>query len=291
MTDESPTIPEGINSWTCYKHPKKNCGVRCNRCERPICADCMISAPVGFQCRECVNAAPPVMSIRSLPINRPLVTLTIIVVAVVAFLPSLAGGSNIINGNNKLAEDLALFGPLVAEGEWWRLMTSGFVHYGLMHLGFNMAILYQLGSQLEPVLGRFRFLLVYLAGLIGGSLGALVLSPLALTGGASGAVFGLMGATLVLLQSQGRDLRQSGLVTLLVVNLVITFVVPGISIGGHLGGLGGGALAGWLMVAGKAETLKVKRSLGPAELVGIAMVLVLMAGTFVGAIFISSNPL
>ncbi len=226
------------------------------------------------------------MSIHSLPVNRPLVTLTIIGVAVLAFLPSLANGSGMLDGSNALAEDLALFGPLVAFGEWWRLLTSGFVHYGLMHLLFNMAILYQLGSQLEPALGRFRFGLIYVAGLLGGSLGALALSPLALTGGASGAVFGLMAASLVVLHSRGANLRQSGLPTLLVVNLLITFVVPGISIGGHLGGLVGGGLAGWLIMAGSTESVGSARA-GSARLFSAGTVLVLIAALFVGSLVIA----
>lgn len=265
--------------------------MRCNRCERPICPECMISAPVGFQCPPCVKAAPPVVSIHTLPIYRPLVTIAIIVAAVVAFLPSLGSGSGMLDGGGSLAERLALFGPYVAEGEWWRLFTSGFVHYGLMHLVFNMAILYQLGSQIEPVLGRFRFALVYVAGLLGGSLGALVLDPLALTGGASGAVFGLMAASLVVLHTRGANLRQSGLPTLLVVNLLITFVVPGISIGGHLGGLTGGGLAGALMMVGAVEGSGSDRTTSSVELVRSATVLVLIGSLLFTCLAVASNPL
>ncbi len=193
-------------------------------------------------------------------------------------------------GSNALAEDLALFGPLVALGEWWRLFTSGFVHYGLMHLLFNMAILYQLGSQLEPALGRFRFGLIYVAGLLGGSLGALALSPLALTGGASGAVFGLMAASLVVLHSHGANLRQSGLPTLLIVNLLITFVVPGISIGGHLGGLVGGGLAGWLIMAGVGDS-RAAVATGSAASLRLATLFALIVALFFGSLAIASNSL
>ncbi len=249
----------------------------------------MISAPVGFQCPECVRAAPPVRTIHTLARWRPQVTIGIIALAVVAFLPSLAGGSNILDAGGSVEERLALFGPAVAEGEWWRLFTSGFVHYGLMHLGFNMAILHQLGTRIEHALGRFRFALVFVASLLGGSLGALVLDPLALTGGASGAVFGLMAASLVVLQTRGANLRQSGLPALLVVNLLITFVVPGISIGGHLGGLAGGGLAGALMMVG--EIADTGRRTSSVELARVAVVLVFVATLFFACLAVASNPL
>lgn len=231
------------------------------------------------------------LTIHALASRRPHVTIGIIVLAVVAFLPSLAGGSKLLEGGGSIEERLALFGPAVAEGEWWRLFTSGFVHYGLMHLGFNMAILYQLGTQIEHVLGPFRFALVFVAGLLGGSLGALVLDPLALTGGASGAVFGLMAASLVVLHTRGANLRQSGLPTLLVVNLLITFVVPGISIGGHLGGLAGGGLAGALMMVGATEGTVAGGRASSVELARTAVVLVLVGTLLFACLAVASNPL
>ncbi len=265
-------VPAGGDSarvvWDCYRHPGRESGVRCRRCERPICPDCMITAPVGFQCRECVRQAPPVQSLRSLA-TRPVVTYALIAVSVAAFVPSLGAGAG--PGSNPLAVDFALYGPAVAAGEWWRLVTSGFLHYGFIHLAFNMIILVQLGAMLEPTLGRLRFGVLYATALLGGSFGALLLQPGARTAGASGAVFGLMGAAVVGMRRRGVDPMQSGIGGLLAINLVLTFLIPGISIGGHLGGLAGGAAAGALLFASDDRD-RAKRSAGVAGCVVLACV-------------------
>jgi membrane associated rhomboid family serine protease len=133
--------------------------------------------------------------------------------------------------------------------EWYRLVTSGFLHFGLIHLGFNMYFLYVLGNLMEPQLGRLRFLGVYLASLLGGSAGVLLLGGGTITAGASGAVFGLLGVTAVGLWQQGINPFRTQIGTLLLLNLGITFFVPGISIGGHLGGLIAGAACGFVMLA------------------------------------------
>jgi membrane associated rhomboid family serine protease len=240
---------EHDQSWGCYRHPYEEAGVRCTRCDRPICPKCMITAPVGFQCPECVKGAPPVR--RYSEIRRPTsqqlaVTFGLIAVNVALYLPTLSGGGAVGRGSNDLTARLALYGPAVADGEWYRLITSGFLHYGLLHIGFNMFILYQLGLLLEPAFGRVRFGLLYLAALLGGSVGALLLSPTSLTAGASGAVFGCMGAVVVALRRRGVGILQSNIGMLLVINLVLSFR-PGISIGGHLGGLAAGAVAGFAL--------------------------------------------
>ena len=237
--------------WGCYRHPYEEAGVKCTRCDRPICPKCMITAPVGFQCPECVKGAPPVRrysEMRSVSRQDIAVTVALIAINVVVFIPSLTGGAVAGRGSsNELALDYALFGPAVAAGEWYRLITAGFLHYGLLHVGFNMWILYQLGQQLEPSLGRVRFGLLYLTALLGGSVGALLISPNALTAGASGAVFGLMGAVAMQLRSRGINVLQTSIGSLLIMNLVLTFAISGISIGGHLGGLAAGAIAGFLL--------------------------------------------
>ena len=137
-------------------------------------------------------------------------------------------------------ENGALFGPLVAAGDWWRLITAAFLHYGPFHLGLNMLALWWFGAPLEETLGRGRFLLLYLVSGLAGSAGALIASPQAVTVGASGAIFGILGAALVL-ERQGTPVF-GGALTLIVINLAFTFAVPNISIGGHLGGLAGGIL-------------------------------------------------
>lgn len=245
----SEAAADDPSTWRCYRHPDRDGAVRCRRCERPICTDDMIQAPVGFQCPECVRGAGmQVKTMRDLRPSRPLVTTVLIAISVLAFLPSLAGGAAMSRGSGTFVRDFALFGPAVAVGEWWRIYTSAFLHAGLLHLGFNMYLLWMLGGMLEPALGRVRFLLVAYTALVGGSLGVLLLQPNALTVGASGVVFGLMGAAFLSMRKRGVDPMQSGIGGLILLNLLITFVVPGISIGGHLGGLAGGAVAGALLL-------------------------------------------
>ena len=240
--------------WACYRHPDRRGGVRCSRCERAICPACMITAPVGFQCPSCVKGGPQVRNLRSL-VGPPRLTQAIVAVnvtvAVLALVEAAREGrtASLLGGGNALAREYALNGGAVAAGEWWRLLTSGFLHYGLVHLGFNMVVLLQLGALLEPALGRVRLAVLYVTALLGGALGVLLLDPGALTAGASGAVFGLMGAAVVGLRARGADPMASGLPMLLGINLLLTFAVPGISIGGHVGGLVGGAAGGVLLFA------------------------------------------
>lgn len=199
----------------------------------------MITAPVGFQCPECVRQAPPVRSLRSLRAD-PVVTIGLVAANAAVFVATL--------GRPELLDRFGLYGPAVSDGEWWRLVTSGFVHVNLMHAGFNCLLLYQLGLLLEPALGRFRFALLYAVSLLGGSVGVLMLDPNALSVGASGAVFGLLAAAVVGLRQRGINPMQTGLGGLLVLNLILTFAVPGISVGAHLGGLVTGAAVGALLL-------------------------------------------
>ena len=181
----------------------------------------------------------------------PPVTKAIIVINAAVFVLTAISAGNLSGEGGDLQAKLALFGPDIQYGHWWelyRLVTAGFVHFGLIHLAFNMVILYRFGEMLEPALGPVRFVGLYLAALLTGSFGALALSPHAFTGGASGAVFGLVAAAAIGLHQRGVNVWQSGVGGLIVVNLAITFIVPGISIGGHLGGLAGGFLVGAFML-------------------------------------------
>ncbi len=135
------------------------------------------------------------------------------------------------------------------QGEWYRLISCGFVHFGLFHVAMNMILAYQLGQMFEPRIGSLHFGLLYFASLLGGSVGALVLSPDAVTGGASGAVFGLMAAAIVGMRHEGLNPMRSGLGVTFVINLVITLTIPGISIGGHFGGAAIGAICGAVVLA------------------------------------------
>ncbi len=166
--------------------------------------------------------------------------------------------------------DFALFGPSVAEGEWYRLVTSGFLHVSIIHIGFNMFLLLFLGRLLEPALGTPRFLVLYLASLLAGSFGALIVEPNALTVGASGAVFGLAGATVVIARGRGMDALAGEIGFLIVFNLVWSFIGPNISVGGHVGGLIGGAICALIVIAGEKGVFG--RSRRPLEIAGMVAV-------------------
>ncbi len=179
----------------------------------------------------------------------PRVTYALIAINVAVFL---AESNFTLNGQptGKVYEEGALFGSLrgvptlgVAHGQWWRIITSGFMHENLIHIGFNMWVLYYLGMMLEPAIGHLKFGTIYVVSLLTGSFGALLVTPHSPTVGASGAIFGLMGAAAVEMRARQIPIMQSGVGALILINLVISFTLPGISWGGHIGGLIGGAVA------------------------------------------------
>ncbi|HEV2062783.1 MAG TPA: rhomboid family intramembrane serine protease [Solirubrobacteraceae bacterium] len=231
----------------CYRHPDRETGVSCSSCGRPICPECMTATQVGMRCPECASQRTPVRTMASLRAD-PTLTYVLVGINVLVFLGSMFGGGGLVGGGiSPLDVEGALVGDEVAAGELWRLVTGGFLHAGIAHLFLNMFLLYILGGMLEPAIGRLRFGVIYFVSLLCGSFGALLLSPAAFTRGASGAVFGLMAATFVVMRTRGIDPMQSGIGPLILLNLVITFLLPGISIGGHIGGLVGGGLAALLM--------------------------------------------
>jgi membrane associated rhomboid family serine protease len=233
----------GTATQTCYRHPNRVTGVSCSSCGRPICPDCMTPTPVGMRCPECAKQRTKVHNMSTVR-GEPRVTVAIIIVCVLAFLGSGSFGLG-SSGGSRLLNDFALFGPAIdANNEYWRLITGGFLHAGLLHIAFNMYLLWILGNMLEPTLGSGRFAALYFTALLWGSFGALLLTPDAVTVGASGAVFGLMGAAAVELRSRGINPFQTDIGMLILFNLALSFVLSGISIGGHIGGLIGGALAG-----------------------------------------------
>jgi len=266
----------------CYRHPDVETRVSCSSCDRPICPDCMTPTPVGMRCPECsrertrVTSGPAAVSAA----NRAPATFALIVICVGVYLLEIASGSGGLNSTaNSLITNFGLLGAGVADGELYRLITGGFLHAGLMHLGFNMFALYILGRVLEPSIGTPRFLAVYFASLLAGSFGAILLSgSFVLTVGASGAVFGIFGATFVLARGRGMNTMAREIGVILGINLLITFAIPGISIGGHLGGLIGGVLCGMLIVAGERGRLgENSKLLEYGALGAIAVVSVLAA--------------
>lgn len=235
----------------CYRHPDRETLVSCSSCERPICTSCMTQAAVGVRCPECAGGGGRrgggVRRVRGGSATA-IATGVLVAVNLLVFVAQMAQGVGVRGiGGSQLVRDGAVFGPAVADGEWWRMITGGFLHASLIHVGFNMYLLWILGGALERYAGTLRMLAVYFTAILWGSAGALVLSPDSLTVGASGGVFGLMAALYLLERQRGVALLGSTVGALLLLNLVITFVLPGISVGGHIGGLLGGAAAGFAL--------------------------------------------
>jgi len=251
----------------CYRHPDRETGLSCSECGRPICYECMTPAPVGLRCPE-HSGKPQGFRKATRPVQRAVtgagsrrvnaVTMALIAINVGVYLAELAAGGNASTGtNNWIYEHGALFAsgifapgqaPMgLAHGEWWRLLTAAFLHYGPFHLAINMYSLFFAGTLLEQVIGRWRFLLLYLGSGIAGSAGAILLSPNSVTVGASGAIFGILGALFVL-ERRGNITTGGQIAGLIVLNLIFTFAVANISVGGHIGGLIGGVILMWLLL-------------------------------------------
>jgi membrane associated rhomboid family serine protease len=242
----------------CYRHPDRETGLSCSECGRPICYECMTPAAVGIRCPEhsgkaqgvqrVTRAANRASSFGSRRVNA--VTMALIGLNVLVYAAELAAGGGVNGTNNWIYDHGVLIANAVygngtpagvANGEWWRLISAAFLHYGPLHLGMNMFSLYFVGSILEQIIGRWRYLLLYLVAGLAGSAGALVVTPNAPTAGASGAIFGVLGALLIL-ERRGVIATGGQVLGLIVLNLVFTFAIPGISIGGHVGGLAAGLL-------------------------------------------------
>lgn len=231
----------------CPVHPDQQTWIRCTRCDRPICTACMIPAAVGFQCPQCVHEASatvrqPVSPAGGRLVTKPTVTYALIGINVAVFLIQLVVGIDTVAGN---------FGmwpvAVAANGEWFRLMSAAFLHGSFLHIAFNMYVLFALGPALERILGHTRFLVLYLVAALGGGVASYAFSDIrSISVGASGAIFGLMGALLVAGRRLGHDIRQVAM--LLAVNVVIGFIAPGVDWRAHLGGLVAGAAAAAVFV-------------------------------------------
>ncbi|MCI4063260.1 rhomboid family intramembrane serine protease [Micromonospora sp. R77] len=288
-----PTTP------VCYRHPDRETYVRCTRCNRPICPECMRDASVGHQCPECVSEGrrgvrPARTAFGGGAAGRHgYVTKVLIALNVLMMVLSIAsdrggdaaaGGSGfggLMGGSTPLTDWGSVLayatytegGPLhgVAAGEWYRLVTAMFLHYGVVHLLLNMWALWVLGRTLEAVLGPLRFLALYLLAGLGGNVAVYLFSaPNSTSAGASTAIFGLFAAIFVIMRRLGRD--TSSIVPILVINLIFTFTVPGISIAGHLGGL----VIGAVMALVLAYAPRMRRTVFQAA--GSAIVLVALVG-------------
>jgi membrane associated rhomboid family serine protease len=267
--DQAPSSPQDARSLpTCYRHPDRETGIRCTRCERPICPECMVSASVGFQCPECVRggsgtghapsaSAPRTLAGGTVATDPRLLTKILVGVNLVLFLVQMSAGDTFTDRFDLIGRawvpELGSSLQGVAEGQWYRLVTSMFLHVGVTHILFNMLSLWWIGGPLEAALGRARYLALYfVSGLAGSALTYLLAAPTEPSLGASGAIFGLFGATGVLMRHLKYDMRP--LIILLVINLIFTFSpMFNIAWEAHVGGLVGGVLIGYAMVHAPRE--------------------------------------
>lgn len=272
MTVPPPQMPPQAPP-PCYRHPGRPAYIRCNRCQRSICPDCMRDAAVGHQCVECVNAGAATVRqaegrFGGRPAGEtPYVTYALIAVNVLMLVLQMT--------SRDLESRLTLWPPAVADGEYYRLVTSAFLHYGVAHLLFNMWALFVIGPPLERLLGRARYGALYGLSALGGSTLVFLIAPLnTATAGASGAVFGLFGATFVVARKLRLDV--GWVVGLIVLNLAFTFVGPmfgtgAISWQGHVGGL----VTGAVVSAGLVYPPRAQRNLAQTVLVVGLLVLFL----------------
>ncbi len=263
----------------CVRHRDRPTGLRCNRCHRPACPDCLREASVGYHCVDCVAEAGRTQRYATTvagaaPSGGGLVIPLLIAVNVAVFVVTVVqAGSLGRNNTAELFQQWALAPLAVADGDVWRLVTSGFLHFGPIHLALNMLVLWIIGRDLEAVLGRGRFLTVYLVSLLGGSAAVFALERVgSQTAGASGAIYGLMGALLMVLL---RLRRSPGPALFIIgINVVITFTVPGISLYGHLGGLVFGTIAAAAMVYAPRDRRAPVQIGAAAALVVVALAVV-----------------
>jgi membrane associated rhomboid family serine protease len=261
----SPEFGVSASAPTCFRHPGRETYVSCVRCGRPACPDCLRSAAVGQQCVECIREGNRGDRRATAPFggkvaNQPVVTWVLVAINVLAYLGELINSSALISHGAMVGK----FGPTigVADGQFYRLLTSAFLHeppgggFGIFHIAFNMWALIVVGPAIERLLGRARFLAVYLVSALGGSvLFYLIARPTAVGLGASGAIFGLFGAWFVLSRRLHLDARM--VVGLIAVNLLISFTVSGIAWQAHVGGL----IAGSALTAAYAYAPRNNRTL------------------------------
>ncbi len=267
---------------TCYRHPNRETGVSCSNCGKPICPDCMTATPVGMRCPDCSRQRTQTRSLQSLAVD-PIATYVLIALNVLIFF-GVASSPGAENDLTLFASGRFVFGgPLhgVAEGEYWRLISTGFLHVEYWHVGLNMLALYWLGRMIEPALGHARFVAIYLTSLLTGSLLVLILQPNIETLGASGAVYGLLGAAIVMARNRDIDLIQSGLLPILGLNFVITLLF-GFSLAAHVGGLVGG-----LVVTFVVEELAKRRRTSTVP--AVAFCALVSVASIAGSIYVASN--
>jgi membrane associated rhomboid family serine protease len=240
--------PEQTQTMVCYRHPSNETAITCSSCGRPICTECMVFAPVGIKCPECAGtptgakkAAVKARSYTSVNTDF-VVTKALIGINVIVFLAQVVQSGSFTQPFSEIFFRGALAAPPIAhDDQWYRLVTCAFLHGSVLHIFFNMLMLWWFGRPLEHLLGRGRFLAIYFISILAGSAGALLINPDTFTVGASGAVFGILGAGLILERHNINVFGGSALI-IVILNLALSFTLNSVSIGGHVGGLVGGAL-------------------------------------------------
>ena len=279
--------PQDTVEPVCYRHPDRQTGVSCQRCERFVCLDCRHQASIGVHCPECTKsgATQKVFTPRTLPGAQGTVTRVLIGINVAVFILAIAALGSTPTSVGAAGRDFGTWGPEIWENnEYWRVISGGFLHSGFIHIAFNMYLLFQLGRQIERVLGSVNFTALYFVSLLGGSFGAILLDPAVPVVGASGAVFGLIGFLVFLYRSRGIGLFDTGLGFLIGINVLFSFR-GGVSLGGHGGGLLIGLLLGALFFGLNPGDKPIIGD-NKAQLVAMG---VLGAALFAGAIIASST--
>jgi membrane associated rhomboid family serine protease len=285
----------------CYRHPDRETGLSCSECGRPVCADCANFGPVGIRCPDhaSVRRAGPTTRIKPRPVRRAPgvalasgnapITKALIAINVAIYLLTVAQGRGLSSPGGALFDKFVLVGSsffvgggdLTHHHEWWRLVTAMFLHASILHIGFNMYALWVIGAPLEQYLGRARYIGLYFVSGLAGSAGALLQTPYTPVLGASGAIFGILGAMMILeWQVTGRLAGQAA--ALVAINLGISFIIPGISWGGHVGGLIGGIL---IMLAYAHWSDRGRAQYGQLGLGGVLGLLAVAVGSIAIAYF------
>ncbi len=284
----------------CYRHPDRETGLSCSECDRPICADCANFGPVGVRCPDhaSVRTRSPAARIKPPQVRRAPgialstgsapVTYTLIALNAVIYLIGASQGGSLnqagssIYRQGSLYNHMVLYGPFVPHGGWYRLVTAMFLHESLLHIGFNMYALFVIGRVVEQYLGTARYIGLYFVSGLAGSAVALLQTPTTPVLGASGAIFGILGAMMILEWQVTGSLARGQALWLIVINLGLSFVIPGISWGGHVGGLIGGIL---VMLAYSHWANRGRAQYGQLGLGGILGLVAVAAGSLAIAYF------
>ena len=287
-----------VDAQFCHRHPKQETTRRCSRCDQPSCNDCLRDAPVGQHCLSCLKAGAPAPKVQlqravrskkarvksmTSPATRILIAMNL-TVFVLGYAQAQSGAFSVSRSVNSegIIDKLILWAPFVRDGEYYRLLTAGFLHAQLFHVGMNMLALWRIGQVWEQRLGTLRFVGVYMASLFGGALAVVALAPQNPVLGASGALFGFLGLEFVAYRQRKIPISKSPLAQVLVINTLISFFLP-VSITGHVGGAVVGALLGGVFVHPKRRGDPI----GKDAILTIVTCLVL----FALAIIVSNHPI